>query len=141
MSTWVVARWNFPKRAKKNIFEQKSSENPENANNTPKRLVRRRAAFELQCCRNCTLSSSSLSGKVTCVICVYTDTSSRVNVAYYAGLLAPYPDVEFSVQLRRRALYYVLCIVLPTITLAALTLLAFLLPPDSGEKIGLGEHH
>ena len=71
---------------------------------------------------------------------MHTATSAKKSVSYYAGL-APFPDVEFSVLLRRRALYYVLCIVLPTITLAALTLLAFLLPPDSGEKIGLGKHH
>ena len=37
---------------KHNIFEQKPSENPENADNTPERL-----AFELQYFRNCTLSS------------------------------------------------------------------------------------
>jgi len=42
---------------KHNIFEEKKTENPENAHNTPKRLARCRAAFEFQCFRNCTLSS------------------------------------------------------------------------------------
>ena len=39
------------------IFSNKNPENPENADNTPERLARRRAAFDLQCFRNCTLST------------------------------------------------------------------------------------
>ena len=54
--------------------------------------------------------------------------------------MEPYPDATFSVRLRRRRLYHVLYFVVPVATLAAVTLLAFLLPPDSGEKIGLGKH-
>ena len=42
---------------KHNIFEQKPPEKPEDADNTPEQLVRRRAAFELHYFRNCTLSS------------------------------------------------------------------------------------
>ena len=58
MSTCVVAsHQNFPKRAKKQYFRTKNPEHPENADNAPERLARRRAAFELQCFRNCTFSS------------------------------------------------------------------------------------
>jgi len=46
----VVARRSFPKRAKTHYFQTK---NLENADNMPERLVQRRAAFELQCFRNC----------------------------------------------------------------------------------------
>ena len=54
-STRVVATQNFPRRTKMQYFR---TENPENTDNTPLRLARRRAAFELQCFRNCTLSST-----------------------------------------------------------------------------------
>ena len=56
-SAWVVARRNFPKRPKTQYFRTRKTRNPENANNTPDRLSRSRVAFELQCFRNCTLSS------------------------------------------------------------------------------------
>ena len=46
-----------------NIFEQKKPENPGNANNTPERLARCRAAFELQCFRNCALSSQRMKNQ------------------------------------------------------------------------------
>jgi len=60
-STWVVARPDFSRRTKTQYVGTKKPENPENADNTPKRLARRRAAFELQCFRNCTLSSFKCS--------------------------------------------------------------------------------
>jgi len=59
-------------------------------------------------------------------------------VKYYPCCKEPYPDIKFNIRLRRRALYYNLYVIVPTAAVAALTLLAFLLPPDSGEKIGLG---
>ena len=55
--TWVLLGGTSLDVRKRNIFEQKKADNPENADNTPKRLARRRAAFELQCFGNCTLSS------------------------------------------------------------------------------------
>ena len=54
---WLVARRNFPKRPKTQYFRTKKTQNPQNADNTPDRLARSRVAFELQCFRNCTLSS------------------------------------------------------------------------------------
>lgn len=65
------------------------------------------------------------------------DAPSTLNVKYYTCCVEPYPDITFTVRLRRRALYYNLYLIVPTAAVAALTLLAFLLPPDSGEKIGL----
>jgi len=68
------------------------------------------------------------------------DTSAVLHVQYYTCCSEPYSDVKFTVHLRRRPLYYILYLIVPTGTVAALTLLAFLLPPDSGEKIGLGTY-
>jgi len=71
---------------------------------------------------------------------MYTDGPVRKNEVYYPCCVEPYPDATFTVRLRRRALYYNLYLIVPTAAVAALTLLGFILPPDSGEKIGLGTH-
>ena len=49
-----------------------------------------------------------------------------------------YPDVTVYVTINRRILYYILNIILPCVWLNMLSLLAFCLPPDAGEKITLG---
>ena len=69
-----------------------------------------------------------------------TDAPAKRYIKYYPCCKEPYPDIKFYVRLRRRALYYNLYLIVPTLAVAALTLLAFMLPPDSGEKIGLGKH-
>ena len=49
-----------------------------------------------------------------------------------------YPDVTVYFYMHRRILYYILNIILPCVWLNMLSLLAFCLPPDAGEKITLG---
>ena len=61
----------------------------------------------------------------------------RNEVRYPIGP-AVYPDVSVYVMMRRRILYYMLNIILPCISLNVLSLLAFCLPPDAGEKVTLG---
>ena len=51
---------------------------------------------------------------------------------------AVYPDVTITLIMHRRILYYILNILCPCIWLNILSLLAFCLPPDAGEKITLG---
>ena len=60
------------------------------------------------------------------------------NVVYYACCIEPFPDVTFIIRIRRRILYYLYNVIFPCIMMSVLTLLAFCLPPDSGEKITLG---
>ncbi|CAF4478515.1 unnamed protein product [Rotaria socialis] len=48
-----------------------------------------------------------------------------------------YPFVLFTLQIRRRTLYYVVNVVVPCVLISFMTLLGFILPPDSGEKISL----
>jgi len=50
----------------------------------------------------------------------------------------PFPDVTFTVHIRRRTLYYMYNVVFPCVIMSALTLLVFCLPPDSGEKVTMG---
>jgi len=52
---------------------------------------------------------------------------------------APIIEITYDVHLRRRPLYYVIYMILPTSVISFMSLLAFLLPSDSGEKIGLGQ--
>ncbi|KAI8796617.1 neuronal acetylcholine receptor subunit alpha-4, partial [Biomphalaria glabrata] len=60
------------------------------------------------------------------------------NVVYYACCEEPFPDVTFTIQLRRRTIYYFMNIIIPCIILSFLCLGGFLLPSQSGEKITLG---
>ncbi|NXD16600.1 ACHA7 protein, partial [Nothocercus nigrocapillus] len=57
---------------------------------------------------------------------------------YYECCKEPYPDVTYTVTMRRRTLYYGLNLLIPCVLISALALLVFLLPADSGEKISLG---
>ncbi|XP_052098173.1 neuronal acetylcholine receptor subunit alpha-2-like [Mytilus californianus] len=60
------------------------------------------------------------------------------NEVYYACCPVPYPDVTFTIVIRRKTLYYLFNIIFPCLWLSILSLLGFWLPPDSGEKITLG---
>ncbi|KAM9403685.1 neuronal acetylcholine receptor subunit alpha-7-like isoform 2-T3 [Salvelinus alpinus] len=57
---------------------------------------------------------------------------------FYECCTEPYSDVTFVVTLRRRTLFYALNLLVPCVLISSLTLLVFLLPAQSGEKIGLG---
>ena len=71
---------------------------------------------------------------------MYTDAPAIRTVQYYSCCMEPYPYVQFHLRLRRHGLYYNFYLIVPIAAVAGLTLLAFLLPPDSGEKIGLGRN-
>jgi nicotinic acetylcholine receptor len=60
------------------------------------------------------------------------------NEVRYACCIEPYPDVTFTVVMRRRTLFYIVNIILPCLWLTMLSLIVFWLPPDSGEKVTLG---
>ncbi|WAR04964.1 ACH10-like protein [Mya arenaria] len=49
-----------------------------------------------------------------------------------------YPDLTYTLYVRRKTFYYIFNIIVPCIMLSILTLLTFWLPPTSGEKITLG---
>lgn len=66
------------------------------------------------------------------------DISVQRNEVFYACCVEPYPDVTFTIVIRRRTLYYLFNIIFPCLWLTVLSLLGFWLPPDSGEKITLG---
>lgn len=64
--------------------------------------------------------------------------NGKVNHKQYACCEETYPDVTFTVVMRRRTLFYRINLLLPCVLISTLALLVFVLPADSGEKISLG---
>ncbi|KAK0051337.1 nicotinic acetylcholine receptor subunit type D [Biomphalaria pfeifferi] len=64
--------------------------------------------------------------------------TAQRNVVFYPCCPEPFPDVTFTIHLRRRTLYYTHNVIIPCVMLSSLTLLVFWMSPDSGEKVTLG---
>ncbi|XP_065531978.1 neuronal acetylcholine receptor subunit alpha-10 isoform X2 [Lathamus discolor] len=60
------------------------------------------------------------------------------NVVTYGCCSEPYPDVTYTLLLRRRASFYIFNLLLPCLMVSFLAPLSFYLPADSGEKVSLG---
>lgn len=56
---------------------------------------------------------------------------------YYGCCPEPFPDVTFTVEMKRKPKFYVLTIIFPCTLVLALAALGFILPADSGEKVSL----
>jgi len=59
------------------------------------------------------------------------------NVIKYVCCDAPYPDVTYTVKIRRRTLFFFFNMIIPCLVIVGLTILSFYLPPDSGERLSL----
>lgn len=94
-------------------------------------------------CENTTHTSVLTGQKSICRTCFLwrclLGVPAKRNELYYDCCKEPYPDVTFTVTMRRRTLYYGLNLLIPCVLISGLALLVFLLPADSGEKISLGE--
>ncbi|XP_017892843.1 neuronal acetylcholine receptor subunit alpha-7 isoform X1 [Ceratina calcarata] len=62
----------------------------------------------------------------------------KKNTIRYQCCPEPYVDVTFTIQIRRRTLYYFFNLIVPCVLISSMALLGFTLPPDSGEKLTLG---
>nr|XP_047909193.1 neuronal acetylcholine receptor subunit alpha-10 isoform X2 [Anser cygnoides] len=60
------------------------------------------------------------------------------NVVTYGCCSEPYPDVTYTLLLKRRASFYIFNLLLPCVMISFLAPLGFYLPADSGEKVSLG---
>ncbi|KAH0625335.1 hypothetical protein JD844_033862 [Phrynosoma platyrhinos] len=60
------------------------------------------------------------------------------NVVTYGCCSEPYPDVTYTLHLKRRASFYIFNLLLPCVMISFLAPLGFYLPADSGEKVSLG---
>jgi nicotinic acetylcholine receptor len=72
------------------------------------------------------------------VFTTYTAVPAKRSVVVYACCPEPYIDITYTIHIRRRTLYYGINLIIPCAFISFLTLLTFVLPPDEGEKIGLG---
>ena len=61
------------------------------------------------------------------------------NEVIYDCCPEPYLDITFTIKIRRRTLYYFTNLIVPCLLIASMAVLGFTLPPDSGEKLSLGE--
>jgi len=59
------------------------------------------------------------------------------NELIYACCPEPYPDITYTMELRRRHMFYFINLIAPCFLISALTLLSFYLPPESGERLTL----
>ncbi|XP_039253979.2 neuronal acetylcholine receptor subunit alpha-7-like [Styela clava] len=50
----------------------------------------------------------------------------------------PFVDATFTVRMRRRSMFYIINLILPCVLVCSLTILIFILPADSGERMTLG---
>ncbi|KAA0202738.1 hypothetical protein HAZT_HAZT000230 [Hyalella azteca] len=66
------------------------------------------------------------------------ELSMERHVVYYSCCDAPYPDITYTLVLRRRPLFYVFNLILPCVLITGIALLSFYMPSDSGEKVTLG---
>ena len=62
------------------------------------------------------------------------------NEVIYECCPEPYLDITFVIKIRRRTLYYFFNLIVPCLLIASMAVLGFTLPPDSGEKLSLGEN-
>ena len=64
---------------------------------------------------------------------VHTDRE----VTYYTCCPEPYPELIYSLILKRRSSFYITYLIVPCIFLSVLSLLVFYLPAECGEKLTL----
>nr|XP_022902055.1 neuronal acetylcholine receptor subunit alpha-7-like isoform X2 [Onthophagus taurus] len=60
------------------------------------------------------------------------------HIEYYSCCPEPYPDITYTIKLRRRPMFYVFNLILPCILINCIALLVFYVPSESGEKVTLG---
>jgi len=60
------------------------------------------------------------------------------NTTLYSCCDEPYPDVTYTIQIRRKPLFHVFNMIFPCFLITLVALLGFCVPSDSGEKVTMG---
>lgn len=63
--------------------------------------------------------------------------STEQHKKYYACCPQPYPDVTFTIHMRRGSLFYVVNLIAPCFLIFLISFLGFFLPVESGDKVNL----
>jgi len=75
-----------------------------------------------------------------CLHQFFTGRKATRSLRNYSCCPNPYVDITFTIYVRRRTVYYIVNLILPSVTLAAMAMLGFTLPSDCGEKMTLGTY-
>ena len=62
---------------------------------------------------------------------------AQKNMVHYKCCPSPYVDIIYSLEFRRKPLYYIMTIVFPSMLLSLLSSISFIFPADSGERVSL----
>ncbi|ESN95576.1 hypothetical protein HELRODRAFT_86626, partial [Helobdella robusta] len=62
----------------------------------------------------------------------------RREVTFYSCCEEPYSHINYTIQIRRKPLFYVFNMILPCLIITLVALLGFYIPSDSGEKVTMG---
>lgn len=100
--------------------------------------------FDLPCIKhapsNIILNGSELcTNTFICRPCHVPGVPGKRSEVFYECCPEPYVDITFKIHIRRRTLYYFFNLIVPCVLISSMALLGFTLPPDSGEKLTLGE--
>jgi len=63
--------------------------------------------------------------------------TTQQHVRQYACCPEPYPDVTFTINMRRGSLFYVVNLIAPCFLIFLISFLGFFLPVESGDKVNL----
>ena len=64
---------------------------------------------------------------------------AQKNEEFYPCCAEPYPDLTFTIIVKRIPIFYMIILIIPCILLSLLTLVSFWLPPETPAKILLGK--
>ncbi|KAK6169108.1 hypothetical protein SNE40_020223 [Patella caerulea] len=67
-----------------------------------------------------------------------TENKAIRNEKFYTCCPEPYPDLTFSIRIKRRVAFYTFILIMPCALLSLLTLVIFWVPPESPAKLILG---
>ncbi|CAB1316395.1 unnamed protein product, partial [Coregonus sp. 'balchen'] len=84
------------------------------------------------------LDSADLADFVANVEWEVLGMPAKKNVVLYGCCSDPYPDITYTLHLKRRASFYIFNLLIPCMMISFLAPLGFYLPADSGEKVSLG---
>jgi len=66
------------------------------------------------------------------------DVPVSISLIDYDCCVTPFSHATFTVQIRRKPLHYIINLVLPCCVFSIISVISFLLPPASGERVGIG---
>ena len=78
-----------------------------------------------------------------CVLCVlktlfHTGVPAEESLTWYSCCENPWSRITFRARLRRKPIYYVINLLLPSMMFSVLTLISLTLQPGCSDRIGLG---